>query len=145
MQTCQRSNLSFGNKKSFFQKIDTLPQGPQWQCEIFEAKGDELDEEGNLRVEYLELWKRNPVECIQELISNPIFCSNMCYTPEAIFEDMQGTKVLINEMWTAEWWRDFQVHFKLARRVMYYPLIIFLANLENPTFRSHDRSGNPCF
>ncbi|KAJ3551425.1 hypothetical protein NM688_g4710 [Phlebia brevispora] len=108
--TQNRSALSFKNKQTFFQKIDSLPQGPSWLCETFESKGDELDEEGNQRIEYLELWRHDPLECIRELIGNPIFCEYLRYAPEEVFEDVYGEKLMYSEMWTAEWWRDLQVH-----------------------------------
>ena len=63
-QTKDRSGLSFKNKRAFFRKIDSLPRGPGWECEIFEATGDEVDEKGQPRKEVFELWKRNPVDCI---------------------------------------------------------------------------------
>ncbi len=101
--------LSFKNKRSFLQKIDALPCGPGWQCEIWEAKGDELDENGEHRIEVLEMWKCDPVECIRELIGHLSFQDCLCYAPEEIFEDPYGEKRMYNEMWTAEWWRDIQV------------------------------------
>ncbi len=101
--------LSFKNKQSFFQKIDSLPHGPSWVCETFQSTGDELDEEGHRRVEYLELWKRNPLDCIQELLGNPAFREHMHFASEQIFEDILGENRMYNEMWTAEWWEDLQV------------------------------------
>lgn len=86
-----------------------LPQGPEWSCEIFESTGDELDENGDARVEYLELWKRDPLECIRELVGNPAFKECLQYAPEQLFEDMYGKKRMYSEMWTAEWWEDIQV------------------------------------
>jgi hypothetical protein len=46
-------------------------------CEPFEIVGDERDEKGKLRTEILHLWKRDPVECIRELIGNPAFREKM--------------------------------------------------------------------
>lgn len=102
-------DLSFTNKRTFFQKIDSLPTGPTWQCEVLESKGDILDENGKPQVEYLELWKRNPVECIEELISNPTFREHMKYAAEQIFEDCFGEKRMFSEMWTGEHWEELQV------------------------------------
>lgn len=108
-QTRNRTALSFNNKRTFFQKVDSLPQGPGWQCEVFESKGDLLDATGKPQIEYLELWKRNPVECVEELISNPLFRDHMKYAAEQIFEDCFGENRMFNEMWTGERWEELQV------------------------------------
>ncbi|KAJ3558680.1 hypothetical protein NM688_g777 [Phlebia brevispora] len=72
--------------------VSRLGIGPSWLCETFESKSDELDEEGNQCIEYLELWRCNPLECIRELIRNPIFCEYLRYAPEEVFEDVYGEK-----------------------------------------------------
>ncbi|KAK0445549.1 hypothetical protein EV421DRAFT_1902490 [Armillaria borealis] len=63
-------NPSFDNKRKLFQTIDKLPTGPEWTCEAFEIQGDLIDEKGNPRTEEVELWKRDPVACIRELIGD---------------------------------------------------------------------------
>lgn len=102
-------NLSFKNKRTFFQKIDLLPKGPGWVCEIWEATGDEVDDSGNKKTEPLELWRRDPVECIKELMANPAFANHMRYEPERLYEDEEGTKRIWSEMWTGDWWEKIQV------------------------------------
>lgn len=77
----------------FFKKIDSLPKGSEWMCEIFEIKGDHKDENGDAIIEEVELWKQNPVECVREPIGNPAFKDGMRYSPEKHYED---------ESWTAE-------------------------------------------
>lgn len=102
--------MSFKNKKSFYSKIDTLPRSEaEWMCQPVKSEGDVLDAQGNPVVVELQLWKRNPLLCIKELISNPLFQDNLRYAPEELFEDICGNKRMVNEMWTAEWWHDLQV------------------------------------
>ena len=72
-QTRNRTKPSFKNKCRFYKRIDTLPRGAKWECEEFEITGDEQDEKGKRRSEVLQLWKRDAVECISELIGNPAF------------------------------------------------------------------------
>ncbi|PSR76367.1 hypothetical protein PHLCEN_2v8507 [Hermanssonia centrifuga] len=107
--TRKRSALSFKNKHSFFKKVDQLPRGPSWQCELFEAIGDEVDENGERKTERLELWKRDPVECIKELISDLSFRESLRYAPERLFEDPFGENPILSEMWTADWWSEMQL------------------------------------
>lgn len=109
IQTRNRTKLSFANKRAFYKRIDTLPHGPRWDCEPFEIIGDELDEKKQRKSEIIYLWKRNPVECIKELIGNPAFRDNLRYAPEKVYEDSEGKSRVFNETWTGDWWWDMQV------------------------------------
>ncbi|OBZ67720.1 hypothetical protein A0H81_12089 [Grifola frondosa] len=108
LYTQNRTKLSFHNKRAFFQKIDTLPWGPGWVCEPIEVTGDLKDDKGHTQVEEVELWKRDPVECIQELIGNPVFKDLIQYAPERLYSDSEGSERIYDEMWTADWWWDTQ-------------------------------------
>ncbi|KAJ7666569.1 hypothetical protein DFH06DRAFT_984376 [Mycena polygramma] len=103
-------NLSFHNNRSFLKKVDQLPTGPDWTCKIVTAAGNRLDENDELMSEELELWMRNPVECIKELMSNPAFKEHMAYAPERVYSTKEGDEDsrVIDEMWTAEWWWALQ-------------------------------------
>lgn len=59
--------------------------------------------------EVIELWKRNPVECIQELVGNPLYQDCMRYRPERRYEDEARTNRTYDEMWHGNWWWDTQV------------------------------------
>ena len=107
IKTRNRTQLSFKNKRTFYNRIDNLPRGTQWECESFE--GDELDEKGLKRKEILHLWKRDPVECIRELIGNPAFRNQMRFAPEKAYEDSDGKNRIFDEMWSGDWWWDLQV------------------------------------
>lgn len=103
---------SFHNSRSFLQKIDALPQGPEWTCELLDVEGDILDEGGAPQTETVELWRRNPVECIQELIGNPEFKDFMKYAPYRLYMNDDGTDQCWDEMATGSWWWDVQVSYK---------------------------------
>lgn len=59
--------------------------------------------------EELDLWRCNPLKCIQELIGNPSFKDQIKYEPCQFFTDEACTNWLIDEAWTADWWRKTQV------------------------------------
>jgi len=103
------SCTSFHNSRSLFQKIDALPPGPEWTCELLKVEGDILDEGGAPRTEMVELWRRNPVECVQELIGNPEFKPYMKYAPYRLYMNDDGTDQSWDEMATGTWWWDIQV------------------------------------
>jgi hypothetical protein len=106
------SRTSFHNSRSLFQKIDALPPGPEWTCELLEVEGDIHDEDGAAQKETVELWRRNPVECVQELIGNPEFQPYMKYAPYRLYMNDDGTDQCWDEMATGSWWWDVQVRFK---------------------------------
>jgi hypothetical protein len=103
---------SFHNTRSLLQKIDTLPSGPEWTCETLEVVGDIVDESGAPKAETVELWRQNPVECVQELIGNPEFKEYMKYAPYRLYESDDSTNQCWDKMATGSWWWDIQVRFK---------------------------------
>ncbi|KAJ7754280.1 hypothetical protein B0H14DRAFT_2635460 [Mycena olivaceomarginata] len=93
----------FQSSRTFLKYIDALPAGPQWYCHPFELTGDECDAEGVKKTEVVELWHRDPVECVRELLGNPSF-----KRAGKMSEDGEGTNREYNEMWTADWWWEVQ-------------------------------------
>jgi hypothetical protein len=90
-------------------KVDQLPTGPEWKCDIVKVAGDRLGEDGCIMMEALELWRCDPIECIQELIGNPTFKDSMAYEPVRMYLDEAGTNRIFCEAWTGDWWWKTQV------------------------------------
>jgi hypothetical protein len=105
-------NLSYKNKSQFWRKLDALPRGPEWTVDFLTTHGDILDENGKPITEVLELWRKNAVECIRELIGNPSFQDNH-YAPMRIYEDAEGRVRVYSEMCSGDLWWELQVgwHF----------------------------------
>ena len=61
--------------------------------------------------EQLELWHRDPIECVKGLIGNPAFKDFISYVPERVYLDKEGKVRVFDEMWTGNWWWDTQVRF----------------------------------
>jgi len=40
--------------------------------------------------EDIELWMRDPVECVKDLIGNPLFHDHMVYAPVRAYKDPAG-------------------------------------------------------
>ncbi|EIM82509.1 uncharacterized protein STEHIDRAFT_64969 [Stereum hirsutum FP-91666 SS1] len=96
--------------------------------------------------EALELWKRNPVELVRELIGNPAFKESLRYAPERILEKLKGkVSRRYSEMWTADWWWETQVrqHFG-AEGATIAPVIIASDKTQLSTF-SGDKSAWPVY
>ncbi|KAI0673158.1 hypothetical protein C8Q78DRAFT_930602, partial [Trametes maxima] len=95
---------------TFFKKIDQLPGGMAgWTLEVFEAEGDMVGEDGKPKKERVELWKRDAVECVRELMGNPSFRDSLRYTPERQYADAEGKTRIFSNMMTGNWWWDMKV------------------------------------
>ncbi|KAF7378421.1 hypothetical protein MSAN_00268700 [Mycena sanguinolenta] len=142
-----RAKPSYGGKKDFFEKIDSLPGGAKWSCKILDVKGDlpdlEKDPTGaTKRHEQCELWWRDPVECVKELIGNPIFREIMRYAPEKLYADPGKQVEIVNEMWRASWWWEIQK--RLPPGVTIAPLILSSDKTMLSNFRG-DNSAWPVY
>lgn len=112
LQTRERTKPSFESNYMFFKKVDSLPSSEaSWKVEVFDAVGDVVGEDGRLKKEKVELWQRNPVDCIRELMGNPVFRDSIRYAPERQYADAGGKNRIYGNMWTANWWWDLQVSF----------------------------------
>ncbi|KAJ7439718.1 hypothetical protein B0H11DRAFT_1934253 [Mycena galericulata] len=143
----ERATPSYTRKKDFFEKIDSLPGGVKWHCKTLDTKGDlpDLDKDptGNtMRSERQDLWWRDPVECVAELIGNPAFKDAMRYAPEKVYEDPQREVEVINEMWTASWWWEIQKRLPPGSTVA--PLILSSDKTMLSNFRG-DNSAWPVY
>ncbi|KAG6835260.1 hypothetical protein H0H93_003352, partial [Arthromyces matolae] len=118
----RRAKLSFHNTYTFLKKIDQLPIGTDWICDIVDVIGDRVDENGEVVQEHLELWHRDPVECVKELFGNPGLKDHIAYKPERVYTDKEGTNRIIDEAWTADWWWETQG--KLPEGAVVAPVII---------------------
>ncbi|TFY52652.1 hypothetical protein EVJ58_g9893 [Rhodofomes roseus] len=100
----RKCSLSADSKYKFFQQIDDLPTGVPWHCDVVSVQGDRMGDDGKFLQEQLELWRRDPVECVEELIGNPTFDGNIAYGPERVYTEEAATIRRYDEMWTADWW-----------------------------------------
>jgi hypothetical protein len=75
------------------------------------VEGDILDEDGAPQTETVELWHRDPVECVEELIGNPEFEAYMKYAPYRLYANEDGTEQSWDEMASGSWWWDTQVRY----------------------------------
>ncbi|KAJ7612278.1 hypothetical protein FB45DRAFT_875154 [Roridomyces roridus] len=131
-----RASSSFGSKTEFFDKVDDLPGGVKWRCKRLNTRGNvpDLDKDptgATMRREENELWWRDPVECVKELIGNPAFRDAMRYAPEQLYADAAGTIEVIDEMWTGSWWWEIQVSAHATVLIGYLPI---------PKFECFDKS-----
>ncbi|KZP10902.1 hypothetical protein FIBSPDRAFT_757434 [Athelia psychrophila] len=106
--TKNRTKTSYESNYLLNKKVDAIPAGPGWTCEIVKMQGDHTELSNIPMVEELELWRRDPVEVIHDLIGNPAFRESMAYEPEQVYADAMGETRIYDEMWTGEWWWKMQ-------------------------------------
>ncbi|KAJ8094788.1 hypothetical protein PM082_009999 [Marasmius tenuissimus] len=99
---------SFRNKCAFLKYIDALPTGPGW-------KWSELSVTRNLKgadrkelTKSLDVWHRDPVEVVKDLIGNPAFQDCLQYSPVRVYRDENSANREYGEMWSADWWWNVQ-------------------------------------
>ncbi|KAH7918952.1 hypothetical protein BV22DRAFT_1108238 [Leucogyrophana mollusca] len=128
----KQSGLTFRNAHAFLQRIDALRTEPDWQCELINV----------IMREKVKLWKRDLVECVKELIGNPLFHEVMSYTPERAFMDEAGLNQIFDDMWTADWW--WNTKSKLPPGVVVAPVILSSDKTSLSQFRS-DKKAWPVY
>jgi hypothetical protein len=97
------TDLTFKNSYKLCRLVDSLPfEGPDWSCIMVNLPMSE-------DVQAAELWLRNPIACIRELLGNPQFVRNMAYAPEKLYLDQAKTDRILEEMYTGDWWWGMQV------------------------------------
>lgn len=96
-------------KDMLLDTVDALPKGVNWTYQQVNLHGDLMDDAGKNMTKQLELWYRDPVNVVWELMGNPMFKEVMKYAPEKVFHDEGGEEQVVNEMWTASWWWEMQV------------------------------------
>jgi Plavaka transposase len=108
-QTKNRTHPSYSSNYTLLKKIDSLPTQPQWKCELIEVTGNVIGTDGKAATESVELWFRDPVECVQGLIGDPKFRENLSYVPQRVFTCESGMIRIYDEAWTGDWWWTTQV------------------------------------
>ena len=106
---------SFHNNRALLQKIDSLPTGPEWEVVEMTVEGEGLAADGIPVTEKVELWRRDPVECVRELFSNPAFKDKIQYKPWKAYTNESRTERVYGEMWMGQWWWNTQAGFFEAR------------------------------
>ncbi|KAI0082439.1 hypothetical protein K474DRAFT_1585490 [Panus rudis PR-1116 ss-1] len=142
LRMIKNCDLSVGSKYTFFQKLDKLPESQKWVYDDITVVGDRIGEDNKMMSERLELWRRDPVECVRELIGNPDFRDAMAYSPQKVFADMGRNVRVYDEMWTGEWWWKKQT--TLPKDATIAPIILASDKTQLSQFRG-DQTAWPVY
>ncbi|KDQ06336.1 hypothetical protein BOTBODRAFT_88598, partial [Botryobasidium botryosum FD-172 SS1] len=86
LPTRRRVRPSFKNAKAFFEHVDQLPHGPGFQQRSIEVIGDCIGDDGRPLRQELDIWARDPIECIREILQNPSFKEHTVYAPRRVYK-----------------------------------------------------------
>ncbi|KAG8724120.1 hypothetical protein FRC09_000267 [Ceratobasidium sp. 395] len=91
------------NMDELHREVDDLPHGPPWSRRTVIVEGDQ-------GVEILDLWSRDPVEAVKQLIRNRRFLRHMRFASEVHWtsDDLETRKRVYGETWASEWWEMIQ-------------------------------------
>lgn len=84
--------------------------------------GDLLDDDNQVRTEDVEVWFRDPIQCVRELMGNPAFRDVLQYAPCHLYADSEGKERVINQMSSGDWWWKIQVishHIVLSKSLTF--------------------------
>jgi hypothetical protein len=109
-QIASRAGLSFRSNYALNKLLDKLPTaGPRWRRIEKTITGDINGGDGKPLTEVIEIWVRNILDVIRELLGNVAYGKKLVFVPRRVYLDPDGTQRKIDEMWTADWWWEIQV------------------------------------
>ncbi|KZS88846.1 hypothetical protein SISNIDRAFT_417541 [Sistotremastrum niveocremeum HHB9708] len=108
LPSIQDLELPFRSAKKLFKSIDSLPQGPKWDSYDIIIEGDRRNEDGMLETETVELYHRDILECIEDILGDPKLKEAMHYAPTRVWSDAEKQERFYSDMWTGDWWWETQ-------------------------------------
>ncbi|KAG8708171.1 hypothetical protein FRC09_001400 [Ceratobasidium sp. 395] len=104
----QNITLSFTSYHTLYNRMKKLPGGPEWKKETIRMQGNRFNKKGKRLTEKLEVWFRDPIEVLEELLAHPAFANELVFEPRETYLDNERTERVYHEMWTGEWWMELQ-------------------------------------
>ncbi|KAG8690081.1 hypothetical protein FRC08_010677 [Ceratobasidium sp. 394] len=89
------------NNRKLIQELDCLPSGPKWTTEMVTVG------EGDYETKHI-VFRRDIIEVIKDLMSDPRFKRFMRYAPERHWTLHERKCWLYGEMWSGNWWWRMQ-------------------------------------
>ncbi|EUC60634.1 hypothetical protein RSOL_356350, partial [Rhizoctonia solani AG-3 Rhs1AP] len=120
----ERCQLSFSSNYALNKILDKLPAaGPRWRRIQRMITGTMKDAKGaKFLTEEIEIWVRDIIEVIRELIGNASYGQKLVFVPQRVEINGDPSNRKIDEMWTADWW--MRVQNKLPHGATLVPIIL---------------------
>lgn len=99
-------NLSFKTAKELRSRIESLPKGPLWKSTTWKTPYPTKKP--------LTLYYRDPIECLQSLMSNPLLKGSIDFTPFKLWKTAERVVRVYNE------WLSGDAAWKIQVRSYFY-------------------------
>ena len=93
----------------------SLPIVAEWKQTPIPIRSNAQNASGVPTMERVDLWKRNPIKLIKELLQDPEWKDVLQYKPQKLYVDSECSERIYNEMWTGDWWWEMQVGIATSR------------------------------
>ncbi|KAG0700898.1 hypothetical protein DFH29DRAFT_1000703 [Suillus ampliporus] len=74
----QKLHLSFSNARELQSRVEMLPSGPNWKCQLIPSAYPTKHP--------IRLFWRDPIECLESLLSNPLFHDKLDFIPRRVYK-----------------------------------------------------------
>lgn len=102
--------MSFRSNYALNKLLDKLPApGPEWKRYKKTITGDLRGPDGEFLTEDVEMWYRDIIALVREIIGNSTYGSHLVFAPKIEYVDDAQTERKYDEMWMADWWLAVQV------------------------------------
>ncbi|KAG1848368.1 hypothetical protein C8R48DRAFT_677294 [Suillus tomentosus] len=131
--------LSFSTAKELRSQAEMLPKGPSWKCQIIPSL--------HRTKTPIQLFWRDPVECLEALFSNPLFHDKLDFVPRRVYTTAARLTRVYSEWLTGDFAWEFQRHYNswyhtflrqtnittMTGARVAHPLLLGLANIHMQT------------
>ncbi|KAG8743109.1 hypothetical protein FRC11_014025, partial [Ceratobasidium sp. 423] len=119
----ERCGLSFTSNYALNRLLDKLPTiGPRWRRIERKIEGSVIGMDGKKLTELVEIWMRDILEVVRELLGNIAYGKQLVFVPQKVYLNGVGGERKFDEMWTGDWWNEIQK--KLPPGATVIPIII---------------------
>ena len=105
----------YSTSKELRNRIEMLPPGPQWCSKEMETEAKTLKK--------VTLYYRDPLQCIQTLMSNPMHADHLDFTPYRVYKTVQKQVRLYSK------WLSGDVAWQVQVRILYNAFVFPLINI----------------
>ncbi|KAF8194077.1 hypothetical protein K438DRAFT_1906744 [Mycena galopus ATCC 62051] len=134
LRLAAKMHLSFKNAKDFRDRIESLPPCPQWKVKLWDTRPHPTKKP-------LTLFYRDPLECLQALLSNPLVQDHIQFTPFKLWETSAKLMRLYTEWLSGDAAWDLQSKYPEGTTLLPTTLATDKTTLTSMT---GDRQAYPC-
>ncbi|KAG0702891.1 hypothetical protein DFH29DRAFT_804305 [Suillus ampliporus] len=106
----QKLRLSFSNARELRSRAEMLPSGPNWKCQVIPSAYPTKHP--------IQLFWRDPIECLESLFSNPLFHDKLDFIPRRMYKTAAHLLWVYSEWLTGDAAWEMQTQFPRGATVL---------------------------